>query len=106
MKRGSAFRTSVSIAGFDDMPLAHQIWPPLTTVCQPIYDIATTAARMLIGLLDRVAPAVAHVELPTHLIIRASTAPPASRLPAGVVGEPQQASASMNESTLIIPEEV
>lgn len=65
----------ISVAGFDDVALASQIWPPLTTVCQPIYDIAATATRMLIGLLDHIEPAAAHIEIATSLIVRASTAP-------------------------------
>src|SRR5690625_5556278 len=33
----------ISIAGFDDTPVAHQIWPSLTTVRQPIQTMAQTA---------------------------------------------------------------
>jgi LacI family transcriptional regulator len=65
----------IAVAGFDDIPLARQIWPPLTTVCQPIYDIAAAATRLLIRLLGRGAAPALHQEIPTHLIIRASTAP-------------------------------
>ena len=73
----------VSVAGFDDIPLARQIWPPLTTVCQPIYEIATSATRMLIGLLGRNEPPSPHIEIPTRLVIRASTARPNEQMPAG-----------------------
>ncbi len=66
----------VSVAGFDDVPLARQIWPPLTTVCQPIYDIAVAATRLLLGLLSHHAPPDLHQEIPTRLIIRQSTAAP------------------------------
>ena len=66
----------VSVAGFDDIPLARQIWPPLTTVCQPIYDIAATATQLLIGILGHNEPSSPHIEIPTRLIIRASTARP------------------------------
>ncbi len=66
----------VSVAGFDDIPLARQIWPPLTTVCQPVYEIATTATRLLLALLSRDVPPTPHHEIPTRLVIRASTAPP------------------------------
>lgn len=69
----------LSVAGFDDIPLARQIWPALTTVCQPIYDIATVAARMLISILNLETPAALHIELPTHLILRGSTAPAQQR---------------------------
>jgi DNA-binding LacI/PurR family transcriptional regulator len=73
----------VSVAGFDDIPLARQIWPPLTTVCQPIYEIAATATRLLIGLLGRNEPPSPHHEIPTRLVIRASTARPYEQLPIG-----------------------
>ena len=73
----------VSVAGFDDIPLARQIWPPLTTVCQPIYEIATSATRLLIGLLGRNEPPSPHLEIPTRLVIRASTARPNEPLPVG-----------------------
>ncbi len=73
---GLGIPSDISVAGFDDVALARQIWPPLTTVCQPIYEIATTATRLLIDLLDGTATAVTQVEIPTSLIVRASTAPP------------------------------
>ena len=30
----------LSVAGFDDIPLANQIWPLLTTIRQPVHEIA------------------------------------------------------------------
>ena len=72
----------VSVAGFDDIPLARQIWPPLTTVCQPIYEIAAFATRLLIGLLGRNDLPSPHHEIPTRLVIRGSTASPDNRVPA------------------------
>jgi LacI family transcriptional regulator len=65
----------VSVAGFDDIPLARQVWPALTTVCQPIYDLAAAATRMLIGLLNSEALPSPRLEIATLLIPRASTAP-------------------------------
>src|SRR5690625_6931399 len=38
----------ISVAGFDDTPVAHQIWPSLTTVRQPIQTMAQTAAELLL----------------------------------------------------------
>lgn len=37
----------LSVAGFDDSDVARLTWPPLTTLCQPIEDIAATAVDML-----------------------------------------------------------
>ncbi len=65
----------ISIVGFDDIPLAAYLDPPLTTVRLPAYELGHTVGR---ALLDRIAaPAVAtRTLLPTELIIRASTAAP------------------------------
>jgi LacI family transcriptional regulator len=63
----------VSVAGFDDIPLSRQIWPPLTTVRQPIYEMATTAANLLVSLLKGQEPSDLVVEIPTELVVRKST---------------------------------
>jgi LacI family transcriptional regulator len=39
----------VSIGGFDDTPGCELIWPHLTTIRQPIYDMAYAAADMLLS---------------------------------------------------------
>ncbi|MDO3387022.1 LacI family DNA-binding transcriptional regulator [Gilvimarinus sp. SDUM040013] len=49
--RGIAMPVELSVAGFDDTPVAHQIFPSLTTVRQPIVEMAGKAAELLIKLL-------------------------------------------------------
>jgi LacI family transcriptional regulator len=44
----------ISVAGFDDILLASQVWPPLTTVQQPAYKIYEIATKMMIRLLQGV----------------------------------------------------
>jgi len=39
----------LSIAGFDDTDLARAVWPTLTTVHQPVADLAMEAADLLLG---------------------------------------------------------
>ncbi|NIV38128.1 MAG: substrate-binding domain-containing protein, partial [Anaerolineae bacterium] len=63
----------VSVAGFDDIPLSRQIWPPLTTVRQPIHEMATTAANLLVSVLQGDEPSDLAVEIPTELVVRKST---------------------------------
>jgi len=65
---------NVSVAGFDDIQLASQIWPPLTTVKQPIYQIAEIATNLLIRLLKGEDTADIKNEVETALVIRKSTA--------------------------------
>ncbi|KQV94518.1 MULTISPECIES: LacI family DNA-binding transcriptional regulator [unclassified Roseateles] len=39
----------LSVAGFDDSPTAALVWPPLTTVRQPVAEMARTAVEMLVA---------------------------------------------------------
>ena len=65
----------VSIAGFDDIDLARQIWPPMTTVRQPIYEIAKLATNTLVKMLNDEELIDLYHEIPTELVMRKSTAP-------------------------------
>ena len=67
----------LSIAGFDDGPLALKIWPTLTTIRQPVARIAATAARRAIEIVmtGEAAPLVTYLD--HELVVRESTAPPA-----------------------------
>jgi LacI family transcriptional regulator len=49
--RGCSIPDELSIAGFDDVPLASQIWPALTTIRQPLSDMASRAAELLVQRL-------------------------------------------------------
>ncbi|WP_199192910.1 LacI family DNA-binding transcriptional regulator [Allosphingosinicella deserti] len=63
----------LSVAGFDDSQIAAIVWPALTTIRQPAYEMAFAAAGLLIDLVrDRPAPAV--TELAYTLVQRGSTA--------------------------------
>ncbi len=42
---------ALSVAGFDDAPLARHLWPALTTVRQPIFELARAAADLLLARL-------------------------------------------------------
>ncbi|MGK6356358.1 LacI family DNA-binding transcriptional regulator [Sphingomonas sp. DT-207] len=44
---GMAIPRDLSVAGFDDAPVASTVWPELTTIRQPIGDMAGTAVAML-----------------------------------------------------------
>ncbi len=76
--RGLRVPDDLSVVGFDDLPLAAWVGPPLTTVHQPIADMAEQAARLLLALRDGVEGVRHRVELLTHLVVRESTAPPRS----------------------------
>ena len=66
----------LSVVGFDDLPVARWVGPPLTTVRQPLVEMAVTASELVLALARGERPAQARVELSTELIVRESTAPP------------------------------
>ena len=65
----------LSVVGFDDVPLAAYLDPPLTTVHLPAHDLGHAAG---LALLDRIAgrSVEPRTVLPTELVIRSSTGPP------------------------------
>jgi DNA-binding LacI/PurR family transcriptional regulator len=71
---------AVSVVGFDDIPAAAYLKPPLTTVRQDLDELATRAIEVLLQLLPGAASGEpgdeAAREPDRRLIIRASTAPP------------------------------
>ncbi|MFH7337955.1 LacI family DNA-binding transcriptional regulator [Streptomyces hygroscopicus] len=67
----------LSVVGFDDLPVARWVGPPLTTVRQPLTEMAEAAARLVLELGS--APeerAATRLELATSLVVRSSTAEP------------------------------
>ena len=65
----------LSVAGCDDITLAEQIHPPLTTIRQPFSAMAEQAALMLVKGSEENRPANGRVIVPGTLRIRASTGP-------------------------------
>ena len=63
----------ISIIGFDDTFAASQVYPPLTTVRQPLANMGETALEMLVTLLQGRTVLNPRRELPTELVIRQST---------------------------------
>ena len=47
-RKGLSVPDQLSVVGFDDTPLAKILWPQLTTIKQPIYDMGYRAAELLI----------------------------------------------------------
>ena len=74
-QRGLAVGHDISVTGFDDIPLAENAHPPLTTLEQPVYDIGKRLCAMLVRLIRGESLAAAHVLLVPNLVIRESTCP-------------------------------
>ena len=65
----------VSVAGWDDIPLAMQVYPSLTTIRQPLATMAEQAAMFLTGRLPQDRSTADHGVLPASLQVRESTGP-------------------------------
>jgi LacI family transcriptional regulator len=79
-QRGISVPGDLSVAGFDDAQVARFVWPRLTTVFQPAYDLAYSATGMLLQLLKSAATAGATGAPKTQLfgyrlVCRDSTGP-------------------------------
>jgi DNA-binding LacI/PurR family transcriptional regulator len=72
----------VSVVGFDDIPVAAYITPPLTTVRQPFDAVATEGIKLLVHTIEQPhadpPPAAGQ---PVELVVRHSTAPPPRKTP-------------------------
>lgn len=79
-KRGWHVPEDISVVGFDDIVHAAYMCPPLTTVAYPKQQMSERAAQLLIDLMQGEKRMQAATEvLNVELIIRESTAPPATK---------------------------
>ncbi|HEX7490791.1 MAG TPA: LacI family DNA-binding transcriptional regulator [Candidatus Limnocylindrales bacterium] len=66
----------LSVVGFDDVELCQWVSPQLTTVHQPLAEMAREATRIVVELSRGGTSPNRRIELSTSVIVRASTAPP------------------------------
>lgn len=76
--RGLSIPDELSVMGFDDIPLAISLNPPLTTVRQPLQEMGRIATRMLLDRITNPGQELTRITLPTELIVRSTTARPRS----------------------------
>jgi len=73
-RAGLEIPAAMSVTGFDDTPMSEIIWPPLTTVQQPIKYFGERAVQLLVDSQSGAKPRYVAVE--HQLIIRESTGAP------------------------------
>lgn len=73
--RGIAVPRQLSVTGFDDIELAAEFSPALTTIHLPVADIGRIAAERMLARIGGGEVPKSHA-IPVHLVVRASTAPP------------------------------
>ena len=65
----------LSLTGFDDAPISRHLWPSITTVRQPVQEMATKALEMLIKLIRNDALDNQQPQFDSTVIVRESSAP-------------------------------
>lgn len=75
--RGFRVPQDVSVIGFDDLPTARHVYPPLTTIKQPIAEMSARALTELMALIEGKGRPVqaTRILFPPELVIRQSTGP-------------------------------
>lgn len=68
----------LSIVGFNDIPFLDKLRPPLTTIRIPHYELGARAATLVLDRLSDPELEPVTVQLEPKLVVRGSTAPPAS----------------------------
>lgn len=84
---GLSLPGDLSIAGFDDSEVSRITWPRLTTVRQPVFDMAVAATGMLVAQLER-RETVRTTQHDHRLLIRDSTASPPDHRRIGIPAKP------------------
>lgn len=77
-RRGLDVPRRLSVCGFDDSAQATNVWPELTTIRQPIAEMAREAVALLVGRLQAHGAEPGDRLLPYALIRRDSDAPPSA----------------------------
>jgi len=80
LEAGRRVPEDVSVVGFDDMPVAAYMTPPLTTVRQPFEAAAREGLKLLVRAIeDPLADLPPAADPPIEVVVRASSAPPTRR---------------------------
>lgn len=87
-EKGLRIPQDIAVVGYDDIPTAPYLIPPLTTIQIPAVEQGRLAVEMLSGLIRGVVPERRQIRLPAPLIVRASCG---ARLQAGPRWEPSSA---------------
>ncbi|MBN1120940.1 MAG: substrate-binding domain-containing protein, partial [Anaerolineae bacterium] len=69
---GLSIPGDLSVIGFDDAPISTQVFPQLTTVAQPISEIARVSIEKLLEVIEQENHKCEYIQLPTQLVLRDS----------------------------------
>lgn len=72
IKRGRKIPEDFQIIGYDDMPFSEMMYPGLSTIAQPAYEIGYQGAKLLCDILDKKVIEESQLQLAVELKLRDS----------------------------------
>ena len=73
LQRGKKVPDEVQIIGYDDIPQSSLLFPALSTIRQPAYEMGKEAAALLISIIKKETIEKKHIKLPVTYINRETT---------------------------------
>lgn len=73
LRIGKKIPEEVQVIGFDDVPHSSLLFPPLSTIRQPAYEMGKEAAQLLIKLMKNEKLQKKNIQLPVTFINRDTT---------------------------------
>lgn len=70
---GISMPEDLQVIGFDDIPLSSLLFPPLSTIRQPAYEMGKEAASLLLQYIHNEPVSEKHIQLPVTFIERKTT---------------------------------
>jgi LacI family xylobiose transport system transcriptional regulator len=71
--KGLSIPDDLSVVGYDDLQIAEWAGPPLTTVRQPLTEMAEQATRLVLRMAEADPEQSMRIDLATSLVVRSST---------------------------------
>jgi len=68
LKRGMAIPDELQIIGYDDIPQSSLLFPALSTIRQPAYEMGKQAASLIISIIRKETVNKKHIKLPVTYI--------------------------------------
>ncbi|QJC97931.1 Ribose operon repressor [Bacillus mojavensis] len=73
LRRGKKVPEDIQIIGYDDIPQSELLFPPLSTIKQPAYDMGKEAAKLLLSIIKKQPLAETAIQMPVMYIRRNTT---------------------------------
>lgn len=73
LRIGKSIPDDVQVIGFDDIPMSRFLFPALSTIRQPVYEMGQQAAQLLLKLIKKEQVTEQNIQLPVSFVERNTT---------------------------------